>query len=149
VRVLAVNIDKQGAEGAQSCRVAGLAVDVGAGAALAGQHAPEQAVVVGIEIVRQQPVPRRRESPDVEVRADLRALAAGPDRLGSARSPRHRPRASSMMDLPAPVSPVTTVRPSAEIHFETVHDGELADGDLREHRRPFLGAGTYNPSRTA
>ena len=31
--------------------------------------------------------------------------------LESARSPRHRPRASSMIDLPAPVSPVMTVMP--------------------------------------
>ncbi len=41
--------------------------------------------------------------------------------------------ASTMMDLPAPVSPVSAVRPPASLELGRVDDREVADLQVREH----------------
>ena len=50
----------------------------------------------------------------IEQRLDARACGAVAHEAGSARAPMTRPSASMSSDLPAPVSPVITVRPGLE-----------------------------------
>ena len=45
----------------------------------------------------------------------------------SARSPRSNCSAPMMMDLPAPVSPVMAVKPGADCHSRSSHQGEVLD----------------------
>jgi hypothetical protein len=75
-------------------------------------------LVAGIEIAPAASLRAAGVMADVKVRVISARVAPGRMALGSARSPRHRPRASRMMDLPAPVSPVMTVRPSPKFHVE-------------------------------
>ena len=48
-------------------------------------------------------------------------------RSAEARPPTSRPTAPTRMDLPAPVSPVSTLRPRLELELEAIDDGEMAD----------------------
>ena len=56
-----------------------------------------------------------------------------------ARPPRSRPMPSTSTDLPAPVSPVSTVRPRLERQVERLDDRELADADEPDHGRNDAG----------
>ena len=54
-------------------------------------------------------------------------------RSAEARPPRSRPTASTRIDLPAPVSPVRTLRPGLELDLDAVDDGEVADAEEAQH----------------
>ena len=69
------------------------------------------------------------------VAASSARSAPGRSCRSSKRSPSSSPSASSRMDLPAPVSPVSTVRPGVEFDVERVDDDEVADGERAQHRR--------------
>ncbi len=62
---------------------------------------------------------------------------AAPSRTtpASARAPRASCRASIRMDLPAPVSPVSTVKPAGQVQLEFVDDDEIAKRDAFEAHR--------------
>ena len=74
--VLAVDIDQQFPELAAVLERAGIAVDEGAGPALAGDDAPQDALVAGIQVPVGQPAPGGWDIGDVEGGGDLGAVAA-------------------------------------------------------------------------
>ena len=90
-----------------------LVVDEGAGAAVGLHHAAQhQRVLLQRDALLLQDGERRMVGGRQEARP-RREHCAWPARTSppSARAPQARPRLSSRMDLPAPVSPVSTVRP--------------------------------------
>ena len=64
----------------------------------------------------------------------MRARAA-PVRTDSwdARPPNSSPSASTTIDLPLPVSPVSRLRPRFEAHTHALDDGVVLDHQLEEH----------------
>ena len=59
-------------------------------------------------------------------RSDVGALGPGADHIGARAPPVSSSSASTMMDLPAPVSPVSTVRPAIELELDLLDDREVA-----------------------
>ena len=81
--------------------------------------------------------PRAATGPAGRPAAGPRPTAAARPRAapapGSARPPSSRPRPVTTIVLPAPVSPVTTVRPGAELEHGVVDHAEAPDPHLLEH----------------
>lgn len=90
---------------------AGLAIDVGAGAAIFADYPAQNAVVLVIQLMLCQPGAGLGNVRYVEGGCDIGALGAMTNRAGICAPPMASPRASSTMDLPAPVSPVSAVIP--------------------------------------
>ena len=61
--------------------------------------------------------------------------APGRNCRSSKRSPSSSASASSRIDLPAPVSPVSTVKPRVELEVERLDDDKIADGQQPQHAR--------------
>ena len=108
--MLAVDIHQQIAQGAEGLQRYLTVVDPCAGATVGTDAAPDQAEfrLVGFECVLAEPQPGTGQPADVEFSADVCPIAAAAHNLaiGAVIAPR-------MMDLPAPVSPVSTVMPLA------------------------------------
>jgi hypothetical protein len=109
--VLAVDVDQEVAEVAQLSAGGGSAVDIGARTTVAHDQAAHQTVPVFVEVLLGQPGAcagdRPRSKPaTISARSQPARIMAA-----SALSPRARPKASIMIDLPAPVSPVSAVMP--------------------------------------
>ena len=98
VLVLPVQVDEPGAEVAERGGRDERAVDERPAPALCGDLAPDQQFCPVVA---------------VEDRLDDGAVLAGADEIGEARPPSRRPTASTRIDLPAPVSPVRTLRPAS------------------------------------
>ena len=87
------------------------ATDVGAGPPVGPDRPSQQQPVrdVGPRLLGADE--RRVALRHVDHALDHRSAAAGPHQAGVARIPRSSPRPETTMVLPAPVSPVTTLRP--------------------------------------
>ncbi len=112
------------------------AVDVAARAAAGIDHAAQQADAASAsKSLAAQPVREPRCRADIELGRNLGALAQ-PLRTtaASARSPRASDSASTRIDLPAPVSPVSAPKPAAKLEFEPIDDDEIADEQAAQHR---------------
>ncbi len=72
---------------------------------------------------------------ELEERLDLGVFGPGPHELrGRARPPRTSDRASTTIDLPAPVSPVIALKPGPRLEHQPLDEEPLvADRDLEEH----------------
>ena len=88
------------------------------GQALVLEQSPDSMPGAGATRPRRWPAPR----------------PAAPDQHPRARRS-SRPRASRMIDLPAPVSPVSAVRPGAERQIEAVDQHQIADAEASQHGR--------------
>ena len=82
-----------------------------------------------------RPPGRTRRDAEASTTPSTRALA-GPVRTApeSARAPSSSPSAVTTMVLPAPVSPVITVRPGPELQGRGVDHPQLRDPDLLKHQ---------------
>ena len=131
VLVLAVDVDQQLAQLAQ-LRGGGRA-PVHERARAAGRvhgAAHEAGAVALVEILRREPFPRRAPASRTSNSA-LTSARSAPARTtpGSARPPSASASASTRIDLPAPVSPVSAVKPARELEVEPLDDDEVADGE--------------------
>ena len=63
------------------------------------------------------------------------AAVSSPVRTRSAlaRPPTSSPTAPTRMDLPAPVSPVSTLKPGRKFELETIDDGQVGDAEEADH----------------
>ena len=141
--VLAVHVDQQFAERAQRLHRHRLAVDVGAaapvGADAAAQHAASPSCVdlLFVEPGAAQPA----FAPTSKVAVTSARSAPWRTAPLSARPPTASSSASTRIDLPAPVSPVSTVKPRRELELDRVDDREIADLQVGEHRRAISASG--------
>ena len=110
--VLALHLDQQGAGAAQQRHPHRLVVEERAGAAVA-RPARGAARSRPPPPAPARPAARRPGGPAAGRSTAVTLACSAPVRTSpaSARAPSARPRLSSRMDLPAPVSPVSTVRP--------------------------------------
>jgi hypothetical protein len=110
--MLAVDFDQRRADRLQGLHADRLIVDEGAGAAIGELHAAQDHFAVIVEPVVAEDAAAGWPFGDVEHRGDLALLHAVADQAASPRPPSASAKASSRMDLPAPVSPVSTARPT-------------------------------------
>ena len=87
-------------------------VDEGAAAAVSGHDPAQDQLALERDAVLSSSRACAARLGRLELRDDRALLGAGADQARSPRPPRARPRASRMIDLPAPVSPVSTDRPA-------------------------------------
>ena len=115
VRVLAVQVDQHLADRRELRQRRRPAVDPGAAAALRVEHAPQQqrAVVAGEALVGEPGARAPGASSTSNAAASSARSAPGRSWRSSKRSPSSSASASSRIDLPAPVSPVSTVKPGS------------------------------------
>ena len=121
-----------------SCTGHRLAVQVGARAPVGADHAAH-------DELRRRPRPTapratasapaarcaRSKVPDISARSAPWRTTSAP-----ARPPASSCSASTRIDLPAPVSPVSTVSPGRSSSSTAVDDGEVADLQVRQHGAP-------------
>ena len=132
--VLAVDLDQRRAEALEHLHADRLVVDEGARAAVGELHAAQDQLVLGRRC-RWPPGARapggRRQRRTAAVTwpcsAPWRTSAASP------RAPSASANASSRIDLPAPVSPVSTDKPAGEIDVEPVDQDDVADRKPGQH----------------
>ncbi len=135
VVMLAVDLHQRRAEALQHLHAHRLIVDEGAGAAVApiARGAGSDASSAGMSFVGEHRA-RRMPGRQLERRRSRcpapRPAAPAP---ASPRPPSASAKASSRMDLPAPVSPVSTDRPDGEIDIEPVDQNDVADGKPGKH----------------
>ena len=137
--VLAVDLDQRGAERLEHLRADRLVVDEGAGAAVGELHAAQDQLVLGRDVVLR----RAACAPDAFVGRSNAAVTwpcSAPWRTSatSPRAPSASAKASSRIDLPAPVSPVSTDEAVGEIDIEPVDQNDVADREPGEHGRPCM-----------
>ena len=70
---------------------------------------------------------------DVERRRHLPLLGAAAHQARVAAAPSASANASSRIDLPAPVSPVSTDKPGRKVDVEPVDQDDVADREAGEH----------------
>jgi hypothetical protein len=111
VFVLAVDVDQQFAQRLEVAKRAGRAIDVAAAAAFGGDHPAQDARAVVVQVALGEPGMRFGNVHQVEGGEDVGLVGAGAHHAAVGAIAQGRPRASSMIDLPAPVSPVITLIP--------------------------------------
>ena len=132
--VLALHLDQQRAGAPQQRHAHRLVVEEGArpavarparGAARSRPPPPAPA----------RPAAPRSDAPAGGAKHAVTLACSAPARTSpaSARAPSARPRLSSRIDLPAPVSPVSTVSPGAERQVEPLDQHHVADRQRGEH----------------
>jgi len=107
------------------------------------------------ELVRRKLRPTARPGFSPQSRralADCRRWRESSARSAPALTTRRRPcrrrssaSASTTMDLPAPVSPVSTVRPGAQLELERIDDGEVTDLQMGQHGSLGLADSAASP----
>ena len=112
VVVLAVDLDQGRADGLEHLHAHRLVVDEGAGAPVRHLNAAEDQVAVDVDIGLRRDAAGRMVDGAVEHGGDLALVLAMADEAAVAAPAEGKAKASSRMDLPAPVSPVRTLRPS-------------------------------------
>jgi hypothetical protein len=111
MRVLAVDVDQRFGHLAQLLDGHRRTIQIGARTAVGIDHAPQQQATLGVRSCASSHRGCRR-AVEVELGRDFRAFAAGANQAASARSPRAKASASTRIDLPAPVSPVSVPNPA-------------------------------------
>ena len=106
--VLAVDLDQRAAEFLQHLHAHRLIVDEGARAPVGELHAAQDQFVLGRDIVGLEQRARRMSARHLEHRRHLALLDALPHQRLVAAGAEPSAKASSRIDLPAPVSPVST-----------------------------------------
>ena len=134
--VLALHLHQQRADAAQQRRAHRLVVDEGAAS---GRRAPARGAARSRPRRRcpARPAARRPGGPGGGANTAATLACSAPARTSpaSARAPRARPRLSSRIDLPAPVSPVSTVRPAPK-QIQPLDQHHIADRERGEHAAP-------------
>ena len=147
---LAEDLDQRLAQFAQLAGVHGRAVDEGARAALGVEHAAHHALVrvVAVEqFVLAQPGARARAVGERELGAISACSLPARTSAASARSPSTRPSASIRIDLPAPVSPVSTGEAGGEVERQPVDHREVADREVSQHAKSGYARPAVLPAR--
>ena len=134
VVVLAVDFDQGVADRAQGLDADRLVIDEGAAAAVGHLHAAQDQVALDVEALFGGGN-RGRDGSAGGSKTATTCPCAWPERTRapSPRPPSASEKASRRMDLPAPVSPVSTVRPGAEIELQPVDQDDVADRELNQH----------------
>ena len=134
VVVLAVDLDQRRAELAEQRHRDRLVVDEGAAAPVAALDAAEDQVAVGLDAALGEQA-RGRDGRRATSKTAVTSPCSAPCRTSalSPRPPSASDSASSRIDLPAPVSPVSTVRPCVEIDVQAVDEDDVADREGDEH----------------
>ena len=136
--MLAVHVEQAADDFAQLLHRHGLAIEIGARAAVGVDHAAHQQFVIGRDgLLFEQVAQRTRHIADVEGGGDFSLSAPARIWSAAARAPQTSISASTTIDLPAPVSPVSTVRPWRKLELERVDDGKVPDLEVGEHVRAF------------
>ena len=110
--MLAVDLDQRAADVAHQRDAGRLVVDEDAGAAVGGLHAAQDDVAVVVERVLGKDGARRMVRGTSKTADTWPCAAPWRTSEASPRAPSASDKASSRMDLPAPVSPVRTERPA-------------------------------------
>jgi hypothetical protein len=99
-------------------------------------------LVVGNSVVAQR-LARRVGARQLQHGDHLPRFGARADQRGIAAPASASASASSRMDLPAPVSPVSAVRPVVEHQIELVDQDDVANRKRAEHPHPRQGAARH------
>ena len=133
VVVLAVDFDEGRADRPQHLHAHRLVVDEGAGAPVRDLHAAQNQVAVDIDIGLGRDPAGRMVGGQSNTAVTWPWSSPWRTRLPSPRPPRARAKASSRIDLPAPVSPVRTLTALMELKLEPVDEDDVADRQLDQH----------------
>ena len=131
--MLAVDFDQRRAERLEHLHAHRLVVDEGARAPVGELHAAQDQVVLGRDAVFGEQRERRMVRRDVERRGHLALLGALAHQARIAAAPSASAKASSRIDLPAPVSPVSTDEAGRIVDVEPFDQDDVADGEAGEH----------------
>ena len=131
--VLAVNVDQQVAQRAQLGQRRVVTVDEGLAAPVGVEHAPDQALVVGVHFVVGEPGARSAGERQAEFERDLGAFAAGAQagRVGAVAG--GQPDRIEQNGFSGAGLPGQRGQPAVEVDLQAVDDREVADLDGFQH----------------
>ena len=133
VRVLAVQVEQQGAHFRELRQCGRPAVDPRATSALRVEHAAQQQLGAGIELVRREPVTRGILRAEVEGRRELGTLGAWPQLAQLETIPQQKGKGVEEDRLAGAGLAGQDREPGPELDIQRVDDDEIADRQQAQH----------------
>ena len=138
--VLAVDLHQRRAERLQGLHADRLVVDEGAGAAVGELHAAQDQRLVGGDVASDSSFRAGCFGGSSNMAVTWPCSTPWRTSVASPRAPSASAKASSRIDLPAPVSPVSTDKPRREVEVEPVDQHDVADRKPGEHAASLKGS---------